>query len=307
VVDGDRRVFDLSYARWQAAPSLLNFETSFGTLAWEGGPSAGDVQRFERPGGDGPVAGWARVAPGYARIRRPGVWDEAPASLVWLVDPGASALEVADRLAEIIEWAEDRCGSRDFVTSHAAGDVVAEEVLQSLGFEPDPSEPFGIYLQQRLGDGAPRTAGAGLPDGYVLTTMAELDDAELRAEAHRVAWDGSTRSASDVRATMAQWPYRADLDVVVLTVADEPVGSALAWYDEAYDYGEFEPVGVSAAHRGRGLAGCLLRDGLRRLREAGASHAVVGARGDDDYPVPRKVYGSVGFEVVMTQRIVRRR
>lgn len=136
--------------------------------------------------------------------------------------------------------------------------------------------------------------------------MADLDDVELRAEAHRVAWDGSTRTADDVRATMAQWPYRSDRDIVALTDEGRPVGSAIAWFDGTYDYGEFKPVGTASDHRGRGLGAAMLRFGLRRLAAAGASQAVVGARGDDDYPIPRRLYASVGFSTFTTQQIVRK-
>ena len=136
--------------------------------------------------------------------------------------------------------------------------------------------------------------------------MAEVDDLELRAEAHRVAWDGSTRTADDVRSTMAQWPYRADLDVIVLTDDGHPVGSATIWFDDSYDYGELEPVGTASSHRGHGLGAAMLRFGLSRLHAAGASHAVVGARGDDDYSVPRHLYASVGFVKFTAQQIVRR-
>jgi GNAT superfamily N-acetyltransferase len=215
--------------------------------------------------------------------------------------------DATDVLGELVAWAIDHADDRGqpLATSHAAGDDVAARALEAHGFAPEPTEPFGIYLQQPLA--VLPTPPTAPPDGYVLTTMAALGDPELRAAAHRVAWDGSTRSADDVRRTMEQWPYRPDLDVVLLTTDGEPVGSALAWYDESYEYGELEPVGVSAAHRGRGLASAMLQHALARLRDAGASHAVVGARGDDDYPLPRKVYASVGFEVVATQRIVARR
>jgi ribosomal protein S18 acetylase RimI-like enzyme len=106
---------------------------------------------------------------------------------------------------------------------------------------------------------------------------------------------------------MAQWPYRPDLDIVALTDDGQPVGSAIIWFDDSYDYGELEPVGVASTHRGQGLAAAMLRYGLGRLRAAGATYAVVGARGDDDYPVPRHLYASVGFERFTSQRIVRRR
>jgi predicted N-acetyltransferase YhbS len=283
---------DLSHALWQSDPARLNFETSFGTMAWEG-ISSGRASVFER---DGELVGWARLTPGYDRIRRMGVWDVAPPNLVWAADWRGDAW--ADVLAGIVEWAESR-SAEPFTTSHAAADREAAAVLGELGFVADPSEPFGIYLQQRLVE-----RDDAMLAGYTFTTMADIGDAELRAEAHRAAWDGSTRSAEDVLATMAQWPYRPDLDVIAMTEGGEPVGSAIIWFDDSYDYGEFEPVGVASTHRGQGLAAAMLRYGLGRLHAAGATNAVVGARGDDDYPVPRHLYASVGFERFTSQQIV---
>jgi GNAT superfamily N-acetyltransferase len=288
-----RRVQDLTHALWRREPSHLNFETSFGTLAWENG-GFGRARVFER--GD-TLVGWARITPGYDRIRRMGELDVAPPSLVWATDGDDSVLD------DILTWAESR-SDEPFTTSHAAADARSAAVLAERGYRPDPTEPFGIYLRQRLDNDVALEPPA--PSGYRFTTMAELGDLERRAEAHRVAWDGSTRSADDVRQTMAQWSYRPELDVIVLSGDGAPVGSATVWFDESYDYGEIEPVGVSSAHRGQGLAAAMLRFALARLAAAGASWAVVGARGDDDYPVPRRVYASVGFEMFTSQQIVRR-
>lgn len=289
-----RRLQDLCHELWRSDPARLNFETSFGTLAWEAA-NGGRARVFERDGG---LVGWARLTPGYDRIRQVGVRDVAPPNLVWAVDWRDPA--GADVLVELVAWAESR-SDQPFTTSYAASDDDAAAVLRGLGYIDDSAEPFGIYLRQRL-----RSDEQPTLDGYRFTTMADLDDAELRAEAHRVAWDGSTRSADDVRSTMAQWPYRPDLDIIVLTDQGEPAGSAIIWFDDSYEYGEFEPVGIASTHRGLGLGAALLRFGLARLRAAGATHAVVGARGDDDYPVPRRLYASVGFERFTTQQIVRR-
>lgn len=289
-----RRLQDLCHELWRSDPARLNFETSFGTLAWEGG-GVGRARVFER---EGELVGWARLTPGYDRIRQMGVRDVAPPNLVWAIDWRDPAnLEV---LSDIVGWAESR-SDEPFTTSYADSDERSAGVLRELGYIADPSEPFGVYLWQRLlRDDDPTL------DGYRFTTMADVDDPELRAEAHRVAWDGSTRTADDVRSTMDQWPYRADLDIIVLTNDGHPAGSATIWFDGSYDYGEFEPVGTASTHRGRGLGAAMLRFGLARLRAAGAAHAVVGARGDDDYPVPRHLYATVGFVKFAAQQIVRK-
>jgi ribosomal protein S18 acetylase RimI-like enzyme len=73
------------------------------------------------------------------------------------------------------------------------------------------------------------------------------------------------------------------------------VSCAIGWYDDANRTAEFEPVGTRPEYRGRGLARAMLLFGMRRFREAGATHAIICARGDGSYPAPRRVYQSVGF------------
>lgn len=289
-----RLVQDLSHRVWRRDPGRLNFETSFGTLAWERG-GEGQTRVFER---DGNVAAYARLVPGYRRIRSMGVMDQAPPSLVWLVD--IEDRDTAALVDEVVRWAESRADA-PFTTSYADGDALARDYFRDRGYVPDPTEPFGIYLQQRLES----NVEAELP-GYRFVTMAELGDLEARAEVHRLAWEGSTRSADDVRATMSTWPYRPDLDIIAIADDGSLAASALGWFDESYEYGEFEPVGTAEAHRGRRVGQATLQAGLAKLRKAGASSAVVGARGDDDYPLPRGLYRSVGFQDFSRQVIVRK-
>lgn len=268
---------------WCQDPARLNFETSFGTIAWEGG-GAGRVRAFDRGRS---LAGWARLVPGYDRIRAEGVRDLAPPQLIWQID--LDDPDRAELLGSILDWAESR-SETPFTVSHTRADRVAGDVLALRGFEPDPTEPFSMYLQQVLSD----TQQVDLA-GYRFVTMDELDDVEARAEVHRRAWDRSTRSADDVERTMSTWPYKPSLDFIALDEDGAPAASVIGWYDDAFGYGEFEPMGTVPEHRGRGLGAALLRFGMHQLHCAGAGHAVVGARADADYPVPRRLYRSVGF------------
>jgi len=54
-------------------------------------------------------------------------------------------------------------------------------------------------------------------------------------------------------------------------------------------------VGTDPRFRHRGLGRAVNLYALERLREVGARRAIVGSRGDDGYPVPRRLYESVGF------------
>jgi ribosomal protein S18 acetylase RimI-like enzyme len=270
----DPRVLELSRRVWRRDPARLNFETSVGMLAWVGEP--GEV--FAR---DGDVVGWARLDPAYERIRRADEWDTAPPLLTWLA-------EDVGVLGEILDF----FGEGGFFTKHAQADTEAAGLLHARGFAEAPTEPFGIYLARGIEDEPPPRL-----DGYRFVTGV---DAETRAAAHRAGWPDSTRTADDWREVMARPEYEAAFDVIVFA-GDDPVGAALVWVDE---YAEFEPVGVSPEHRGRGVAQAMLRHGLHLAGRAGITHALVGARGDDDYPGPRALYRSVGFTPVAREVIV---
>jgi GNAT superfamily N-acetyltransferase len=94
---------------------------------------------------------------------------------------------------------------------------------------------------------------------------------------------------------MSSWPYRDDIDFVVEAPDGSLATSALGWYDEANRVGEFEPVGTHPDHRRLGLASAVMLFGMQRFRDAGATRAIVGFRGDAGYPIPKLVYESIGF------------
>jgi ribosomal protein S18 acetylase RimI-like enzyme len=125
--------------------------------------------------------------------------------------------------------------------------------------------------------------------------MQELGDAEARVAVHRAAWDPSALTITKYRGAMATWPYRANHDFVVQAPDGSLASYALGWYDDANRTGEFEPVGTHPDHRRRGLARAVMLFGMQRFRRAGATHAIVGCRGDADYPIPKLLYESIGF------------
>ena len=79
-------------------------------------------------------------------------------------------------------------------------------------------------------------------------------------------------------------------------VAVAPDGSFAAHaalnYDEANRYAIFEPVCTHPDHRRKGLAQALMLEGLRRVREIGATYVEVST--GDDAPA-NALYDSIGF------------
>jgi GNAT superfamily N-acetyltransferase len=111
---------------------------------------------------------------------------------------------------------------------------------------------------------------------------------------HRAVW--GPRLTDDLyRDLTGRWPYRSAWDWVAVAADGRPVSYVLGWYDEVNRVGESEPVGTLAEYRRLGLSRAVGLALLHAWRAAGGARAVVYARGDDDYPVPRQLYRSMGF------------
>jgi predicted N-acetyltransferase YhbS len=91
-------------------------------------------------------------------------------------------------------------------------------------------------------------------------------------------------------------PYDPGLDWVALDASGAMVASCLVWLDPGTGVGLVEPVGCAPEHRGRRLAGAVSLAALHAARRAGGRTGMVCPRGDDDYPVPQRVYRRLGFE-----------
>ncbi len=136
------------------------------------------------------------------------------------------------------------------------------------------------------------------PDGFILRHVRS-DEAERRAAGHRAAFSDNNPSrvtTEGYTALMAAWPYRPDLDWVIEGPDGDFVATALGWLDERNKVGLLEPVGCAPAYRRRGFARAVNLAALRAMREAGAESALVCPRGDDGYPIPGKLYQSLGFQ-----------
>ncbi|WP_257004085.1 GNAT family N-acetyltransferase [Streptomyces sp. SA15] len=93
------------------------------------------------------------------------------------------------------------------------------------------------------------------------------------------------------------WPYRPELDLVVVSPAGDVVAYCQGWYDETNGIGEFEPVGTHPDHRRLGLARAVCTAVLHAFARAGGHRAVVYSRGDAAHPVPKRLYESMDFSV----------
>jgi ribosomal protein S18 acetylase RimI-like enzyme len=265
--DGDLRLLlGLTQELWRDAPDEL--ECTFGQIAfWSAQlPHSDWAARLWFDGGR--LVGWG--------------WLTRGEELELQTRPSHVSL-----LDEILEWGRPK---ELLVRSDR---TAAIERIRAHGLEHAPGEPWMRVNHRRS---LSELEEPSLPAGYRLATMAEHGDFASRSAAHRTAFSPS-RFTDEVYAVVREtWPYRADLDCVVVAPDGSVAAYALAWLDEVNRLGEFEPVGTHEDHRGLGLGRAVNLFALRRLRDEGATEALVQCRGDDAYPIPRKLYESVGFE-----------
>jgi hypothetical protein len=188
-------------------------------------------------------------------------------------------------LDEILDWA------RPSELMVCANHTDAIDRIRAHGLEHDPESPW-MRINGRSLDEIEEPL---LPEGYRLRTMAEYGDFASRSAAHRSAFSPSRFTDEVYAVVRATWPYRADLDCIVEAPDGSVASYTLAWLDEVNGLGEFEPVGTHEHHLRRGLGRAVNLFALQRLREEGATEALVACRGDDAYPIPCRLYESVGF------------
>ena len=274
---------------WRLAPQTVNVDTTVGEIAWTFAPprNPSDAPLKHRLWyDDNHVIGWGVIFPPTKIKVTADRMELSKAGLVWQMHPDQS--EVLD---DILDWFAAETPGAARQTSLRSADAAARRRIEAHGFTHDAAAPWDLMNMRDLQE----IEEPALPAGYRLTTMQEIGDIALRVAVHRAAWEPSKLTEEKYAAAMSTWPYRADLDFVVEAPDGMLASSALGWYDEANRTGEFEPVGTHPDHRRLGLARAVMLFGMQRFRAAGATHALVGCRGDDDYPIPKLVYESIGF------------
>ncbi len=294
-----RAMQSLAREVWRLRPELIASEGTLGELAWSWGAGRRNqaVDWNGRVWSDGDATREARETLAWGWIYAPmsTILSETerrtqPASLAWQVHPDRPEL-----LDDVLDWFDAAVPDNERETSARQVDSDALDRLQRHGYERDPASPWGMLNIRDLKEiETPR-----LPAGYRFLTMREIldgdDGVSRRVEAHRVAWAPSSLTVAAYEDVMRTPPYRDDLDFAIEADDGTLVASAIGWLDEANGTAEFEPVGTHPGYRQRGLGRALLLSGMQRFRDAGATQAVVGCRGDANYPIPKKLYRSVGF------------
>lgn len=283
--------------RMQAAVARAYLTTSLrvGDLAWLSRYHTRrelslDIRLWEDDGGH--LVGWTffRSHGGFNLFVAPGRADDA------LLD---EMLAVVDEIARASVAAGDPpvglyTYGMDLSRSHE--DRALAAALERHGFKEAPS-PGGVMTRvlNRLPD-------PSVPTGYRLEWVQTRDRMLGRVAAQQAAFAPSDLTVERYERVQRTWPYRADLDRIVLADDDVVVAFCTAWLDDDNAAGLLEPVGTHPAHQRRGLAKAVCADALRALREAGARTAQVGFGSEAGHAT----YRSIGFECSATDTVFRR-
>lgn len=209
---------------------------------------------------------------------------------------------------------DDRASALDQIRQIAPSGTISlvtvsamAETLRLADVQEIPDAPH-FLLQQRQLD---RVEQPELRSGYLIVTAEDAGES-ARVQAHRLAWapsrikrllglavtgdePPSSFTVDKYRAMKSVSIYQPELDLVVLDSDGSPAACALGWLDPASGSVLFEPVGTTPEHARRGLSQAACLAVMNRARDLDASVAVVGPRGDDAYPAPRRLYESIGF------------
>jgi hypothetical protein len=213
-------------------------------------------------------------------------WMTLPDKLALMVDPAHPHLT-----DEVLDWAGGVTAGPLTVTVLDTEKHLVE-TLERRGYTADLGGRFFLAHSRDLADLPPMPQ---LPAGFTVRPVRDDADLARHAALHREVWQRSALADEGFRAMTSGWPYRMDFDVVVEAPDGRFVAYCLGWYDEVNRVGEFEPVGTVAEFRRLGLSRAAGVAVLRAFQEAGGEMALVYPRGDDEYPIPKQVYGALGF------------
>jgi ribosomal protein S18 acetylase RimI-like enzyme len=240
----------------------------------------------------GDLAWWLHRPEGKRRL-----WLDGDRCVAWgwlfapaLLDCGVHPEHHGGALhREVLGWAEEE-GEGEVLTTYALEtDDATMAFLASLGYErPEPYKWYAFHVRELDDDDV---AEPELPDGFRVRTVDGEDDFRKRVAIHRAVWKPSRVTEEIYRRVTQAWPYRADLDCVLEAPDGRFASYVLCWYDDANRVALFEPVGTHPDFRRRGLGAAVCRYAFRRLREEGATHALVLA--NDELAVA--LYESIGF------------
>jgi GNAT superfamily N-acetyltransferase len=251
-----------------------------------------DIRLWEE---DGRLLAWCMHLPDEATFdffAHPDVFDD---------DRGLAMLR------QSVNWATDRAQAREGKTLIngwvSESDAVSLARWAACGFAATPAPEGPIFMQSLERALEPPVP----PDGFAVFDARNEADFRLRAEVMHGAfgierpWDAYwQKSLSFFHSPV----YVGEHNPFVRSPDGRGAAACGIWLDPVNRVGLFEPVGTHPAFQRMGLGKAVMREGLRRMRAAGMTRAIVGTGADNAAAIA--LYRSIGFEdYVMSVHLVK--
>ncbi|MFZ5821183.1 MAG: GNAT family N-acetyltransferase [Chloroflexota bacterium] len=255
------------YWRWHVNENIFKFDLSAAIFLWE--TPDGRLVAVLNP--DGPGEAFLQVHPNFHT-------PELDVDMLSAAETQFATTQ-AEGNQRLVAWAHEN-------------DLLRQDVLKRRGY----SKSKWLPEQQRRRDMSQPIPDFKPADGYTLRALGGLDEHPARSW---VSWKAFHPDEPDEKYEGWDWYanvqraplYRRDLDLVGVAANGEFAAFCTLWFDDATRTAAFEPVGTHPEHQRKGLGKALMAEGLRRVRDLGATLCTVGSYSE----AAGALYASLGF------------
>lgn len=254
------------YWRWHVNENIFRFDLSAAVFLWES--ADGRLAAVLHPEGAGEAI--LQVHPAYR----------------------STELEVEMISTAETQFAVTQAGGQQrlVIWAHEA-DALRQDLLARRGYVRGDHPEY-----QRRRDMTAPIPDYALPAGYTVRALGDADEHPARSW---VSWRAFHPNAPDDKYEGWTWYrnvqraplYRRDLDLVAVAPDGELAAFCTLWFDDVTRTAAFEPVGTHPDHQRRGVSRALMAEGLRRVRDLGATLCAVGSYSE----AAGALYASLGF------------
>jgi GNAT superfamily N-acetyltransferase len=183
------------------------------------------------------------------------------------------------------------CCQRLILWAHAS-DPLRQNLLTRRGY----SKSKWLPEYQRRRDMREPVPDFQPAEGYTVRTLGDESEHPKRSW---VSWKAFHPGEPDEKYQGWDWYrnvqraplYRRDLDLVAVAPNGDFAAFVTLWYDDVTRTAAFEPVGTHPEYQRKGLSKALMAEGLRRVRDLGATLCTVNSYSEQ----AGNLYASMGF------------
>ncbi len=254
------------YWRWHVNENVFQFNLEAALFLWE--TADGKLVAALHP--DGPGEAFLQVHPAF---RTP----ELEVEMMSVAETQFATTQPEGR-QKLYLWAH-------------ASDPMRQDLLTRRGYTKGKHPEY-----QRRRDMSAPIPEVDIPAGYSIRALGDESEHPARSWLSWRAfhpdepddkYEGWTWYRNVQRATL----YRRDLDLVAVAPDGQLAAFCTLWFDDVTRVAAFEPVGTNPDHQRKGLGKALMAEGLRRVRDMGATLCTVNSYSEG----AGALYASMGF------------